>query len=214
MPISVGHIVDALSSLRGEAHLNEIVRRVLEIAPRPFPQDPGASVRARIQERCREAASFKNGDDLFESVHGIAARKGVWRLRADPLHPAEVDGMQDGADAFIDAAEGRVALRIHLRRERSRRLVEAFKAQLEAPVCEACGMNSNEVYGDLGGDYIEAHHKVPVAALDDSTRTRLSDLAALCANCHRIIHANNLLPVERLAEFLRQRRTNGGRSPR
>ena len=40
--------------------------------------------------------------------------------------------------------------------------------------------------------------KVPVASLDDSSKTRLADLAAVCANCHRIIHKNGLMPVERL----------------
>lgn len=206
MPISVGHIIEALSSLGGQAHLNEIVRRVAEIAPPPLPEDPGASVRARIQERCSEAASFKHGDDLFESVHGIEARRGVWRLRADPLNPTDADGIQDGADAFIEAQEGRANLRIHLRRERSRRLIEAFKATLDDPTCEACGMSFSEVYGELGAGYIEAHHKVPVASLDDGTKTKLSDLAAVCANCHRVIHTNDLMPVERLAHHLRQRR--------
>jgi len=213
MPISVGHIIEALSSLGGQAHLNEIVRRVKQIAPRPLPDDPGASVRARIQERCRQARSFQDGEDLFESVYGIPARKGVWRLRADPLNPAESDGTQDGADAFIDAAEGRTELRLHLRHERSRRLIRRFKAQLVDPACEACGMTFNGVYGHLGDGYIEAHHKVPVASLGDSSRTSLSDLAAVCANCHRIIHMNNLMPVEQLARHLRQRGTRGRRAP-
>jgi predicted HNH restriction endonuclease len=206
MPISVGHIIEALSSLGGEAHLDDIVRRVKEIAPLPFPSDPGASVRGRIQERCAETASYQGRENLFESVYGVKARRGVWRLRFDPLDPAQADGVQDGADAFIDADEGRVNLRIHLRRERSRKLIEAFKATLSNPSCEACGMEFSEIYGELGAGYIEAHHKIPVASLeDDGSKTRLSDLAALCANCHRVIHKNGLMSVEDLARVIAER---------
>lgn len=205
MPISVSHIVEALSSLGGEAHLDQIVERVELIAQPPLPADPGASIRARIQERCAEAASYKGGANLFESVFGVDARKGVWRLRADPLSPSNPDGIQDGADAFISAREGKAILKIHLRQERSRKLIEAFKASLTDLSCEACGMNFSEVYGDLGTGYIEAHHKVPVSSLRDGDETKLSDLAALCANCHRVIHKNNLMAVEDLASYLTRR---------
>jgi hypothetical protein len=207
MPISVSHIVEALSSLGGQAHLEEIVMRVKEIAPLPHPADAGASIRARIQERCAEAKSYKGGDNLFESAFGINARRGVWRLRSDPLSASNPDSIQDGAEAYISALEGKASLRIHLRRERSKKLIDAFKATLSDPACEACGMRFSEAYGDLGAGYIEAHHKVPVSSLVDGNETNLSDLAALCANCHRVIHKNGLMPVEELASFLVQRKS-------
>ena len=206
MTISIHHIVEALSSLGGQAHLSEIVQRVEQIAPPPLPADPGASIRARIQERCAEASSYKGGENLFESVYGVHARRGVWRLRLDALSPSNPDGVQDGADVFISAPEGKALLRIHLRRERSRKLVDAFKLTLSDPSCEACGMTFSEVYGELGAGYIEAHHKVPVSSLEDGHETKLSDLAALCANCHRVIHKNGLMPVGELASYLAKRK--------
>jgi putative restriction endonuclease len=210
MPISISHIVEALSSLGGEAHLNDIVQRVEQIAPAPLPADPGASIRARIQERCSAASSYKGREDLFESVFGVNARKGVWRLRSDTLSPSHPDGVQDGAEAFVSEPEGKATLRIHFRRERSKKLIEAFKSNLSDPSCEACGMKFSEVYGDLGAGYIEAHHKVPVSSLEEGSETRLSDLAALCANCHRVIHKNGLMPVEELAMFLAKRSPRNG----
>jgi hypothetical protein len=212
MPISVNHIIEALSSLGGEAHLDDIVRRVEQIAPPPLPADPGASIRARMQERCSEARSYKGDENLFESVFGVNARRGVWRLRSDPLSPSNYDSIQDGSEAFISAQEGKATLRIHLRRERSRKLIEAFKATLVDPSCEACGMVFSDVYGHLGAGYIEAHHTVPVSSLKDGEKTRLSDLAALCANCHRVIHKNALMPVEELALFLNQRKSGTRKS--
>jgi putative restriction endonuclease len=205
MPISVAHIVEALSSLGGTAHLDRIVAKVVEIAPAPLPNDPGASIRARIQERCRQAKSFKGGVDLFESVFGVDQRKGVWRLKSDPLAIDNSDGLIDGAETDIEADEGRATLRIHLRRERSRKLIAEFKARLRNFACEACGDDMAAIYGELGAGYIEAHHKVPVALIEEGEKTKLSDLAALCANCHRIIHRNGLMSVDALAAHLRSR---------
>lgn len=193
MGISVDHIVDALASLGGKAHLDDIVNRVSEIAPPPLPVDVGASVRARLQERCKEALSYKGGVDLFYSVYGIEARRGWWGLRHDPLSVSEPDGFQDGAEPFVDDEEGRATLRIHLRRERSSKLVRAFKESLTAVECAACGFDFEARYGALGRGYIEAHHTKPVASLVEGERTKLSDLVALCANCHRMVHRNGLL---------------------
>lgn len=205
LPISVPHIVEALSSLGGTAHLNDIVARVIRIAPPPLPDDPGASIRARIQERCRDTASYKGGVDLFESVYGVGARKGVWRLRFDPLSTGDPDNITDAAESEYEAEEGRATLRIHLRRERSRKLIREFKSTLKSLACEACGDDMGEIYGVLGAGFIEAHHKVPVSQIEEGERTKLSDLAALCPNCHRIIHRNNLMTVADLAAHLRAR---------
>lgn len=77
MGISVDHIIEALASLGGEAHLSEIESKVLEIAPLPHPVDPQASIRARIQERCMEASSYKGRKNIFESVYGVRAKGGI-----------------------------------------------------------------------------------------------------------------------------------------
>ncbi len=208
MPISVSHIVDALSILGGEAHLDAIVAQVRQIAPKPHPVAFGDIIRARLQERCREAKSYKPGaPDLFASVHGVAARQGVWRLKAaDPLSITNPDGMQDGVEADVGTEEGRASLRIHLRRERSRKLIADFKAQLASLECEACGFDFEKVYGPLGSAYIEAHHTIPVADLQEGAKTKLTDLAALCANCHRMVHRNGLMGVTELRAALMQAR--------
>ena len=202
MPISVSHIVEALSSLGGQAHLTDIVKRVVEIAPAPIPPSADAIVRGRLQNYSSDTKSFNKQADLFHCVYGVEARKGVWSLRSSSADEEPLDKVIDGAEAFLDALEGQVKLRIHLSRERSRKLIIAFKASLIDPHCEACGFNFNEKYGELGNNYIEAHHKVPIAELVEGAKTKLSDLAALCANCHRMIHANGLLSVEQLSAHL------------
>lgn len=207
MAVTLAYVVEALSQLGGTAHWRDIAAKVQEIAPDP-PQHVADVVRARLQESCLEARSTRKNapPDVFVSVHGVAARKGVWRLRSDVLSPDDPDSVLDPAEAEIGAKEGRATLRVHMRRERSRKLINDFKASLISFACEACGDDMEATYGELGTGYIEAHHKVPVALIEEGETTKLSDLAALCANCHRMIHRNGLMPVEDLAAHLRARR--------
>lgn len=56
--------------------------------------------------------------------------------------------------------------------------------------CEACGLMLIEKYGELGKEYIEAHHLKAFSALSEG-KIFLSidkDFAVLCPNCHRMIH--------------------------
>lgn len=207
MPIRPEHIVEALSQLGGEAHLDQLVPKVIELVPDHEAKDPAASVRARLQNYCAASPHYLEKSDLFESVHGLAKRAGVWRLKSDVLNPADPDGVLDSTEVEIEAEEGRAVLRVHLRRERSRKLINDFKASLTSFACEACGDDMEAIYGELGRGYVEAHHKVPVALIEEGSKTKLSDLAALCANCHRIIHRNGLMSVEALAAHIRERST-------
>ena len=97
-------------------------------------------------------------------------------------------------DEITEAAEGRVFTRLHRYRERNRALVERRKqGSMRAAgklACEACGFDFRETYGSRGEGYIEAHHTKPVHTLaEDGGTTKLEDLALVCANCHRMIHA-------------------------
>jgi 5-methylcytosine-specific restriction protein A len=91
--------------------------------------------------------------------------------------------------------------------ERSRALRQRKLAQVRdagRPVaCEVCGFDFEQAYGERGSGYIECHHILPLH-VSGSARTRLSELALLCANCHRVIHVRPpwLTPGE-LADLMR-----------
>ncbi len=82
-------------------------------------------------------------------------------------------------------------LAMHKRYERDRKLVreklEAAKAKGPL-VCEVCAFDFEATYGELGAGYIEVHHVKPVHTLKPGSKVKLSDLALLCANCHRMAH--------------------------
>ncbi len=65
--------------------------------------------------------------------------------------------------------------------------------------CQACSFVPT-VLGQL-----DVHHKSPIK--EGERKTRLEDVAVLCANCHRLAHAEDPpVPVERLAELTRDTR--------
>ena len=57
-------------------------------------------------------------------------------------------------------------------------------------VCQGCEFDFEKVYGELGKEYIEAHHLIPISELKKGESRKITDkdFSVLCANCHRMIH--------------------------
>jgi len=114
--------------------------------------------------------------------------------RATAAFRAAVD-IEPVVDGSIEdfGFEGDVAWQRHLKQERDAGLARRRKADALARDgrlnCEACGFDFEAIYGPRGRGVIECHH---VQALSDSKGKRVtqaSDLALLCSNCHRLVHA-------------------------
>jgi 5-methylcytosine-specific restriction protein A len=88
--------------------------------------------------------------------------------------------------------EGKLLTQLHKQKERNRRAIEKKKQKVLQEtgrlVCEVCGFDFAEYYGAIGHGFAECHHTIPVAQLTEDHRTRLAELAIVCANCHRMIH--------------------------
>ncbi len=110
---------------------------------------------------------------------------------AATLPPLEWTMAPDSSD-LDEAAEGRVLTRLHKIRERNHDIVERKKAKVLQETgclaCEVCSFDFTDRYGDLGHGFIECHHILPLSVLRPSQKTRLTDLALVCANCHRMLH--------------------------
>jgi 5-methylcytosine-specific restriction protein A len=91
-----------------------------------------------------------------------------------------------------EADEGSVMTRIHRIRERNRSLIQKKKDHHFNNngnlACECCGFDFGKSYGSHGDGFIECHHTKPVSELTPGEKTKISDLALLCSNCHRMIH--------------------------
>jgi hypothetical protein len=101
----------------------------------------------------------------------------------------------------IERQEGRRRLEMHFAIERATGIVREAKRQWRNAdsnlPCECCGFSFVHA---VGVDYVEAHHRVPLANLrpNEVCHTRVEDLARVCANCHRILHLRTDFTVDQL----------------
>ncbi len=110
-------------------------------------------------------------------------------------------------DSEANYREGTVSYRLHLYRERNKALVRKKKDDVLKKggklVCEVCGFDFEKQYGNLGRDFIECHHIVPLSEQGGEQKTRLKDLVLVCPNCHRMLHrGDNILSVDELKEIV------------
>lgn len=103
--------------------------------------------------------------------------------------------------------EGEVLEKQHKYKERNPKATKAKKASVLKKQgylqCEVCGFIFENTYGELGKDYIECHHIVPLSEIDVQRETKISDLALVCANCHRMLHRKKpLLSIQDLKKII------------
>ncbi len=160
------------------------------------------------------------GNRLDEVVwHEFSERPDHLRATALAIRKA-VDGAPDTLlpepseeeEGLFEASEGKILTRVHRTRERNRTIVDKVKARAlkaeGALRCQACDFDFADRYGAHGEGFIEAHHIRPIHTLPDNGKTRLSDFALLCANCHRVIHRSRpWLTVEQLQAIVASKKS-------
>ncbi|MER5948270.1 HNH endonuclease [Streptomyces sp. NPDC001904] len=156
-----------------------------------------------------------NGGALdVEVLHDFLSRPAEMGKAAELLRQGITAGnlvsppLDEDLDAY-SAPEGRLLMSRHRRRERNKGLrkkkIAAVLQRGGTLACEACGFDFEEVYGDRGSGYIECHHVVPLHEAGEG-RTKLNDLALICANCHRMIHRRAPWPTPKQLRILLQSR--------
>ena len=124
---------------------------------------------------------------------------------------ATVDYRDLAATDLEGFEEGGVQFRLHRLKERKSRAVRRKKEivleRTGALLCESCDFDFEHVYGLLGKNFAECHHRTPLSRLTERHKTRLSELAIVCSNCHRMIHRSKpMLTVEQLRIIVLERR--------
>ncbi len=106
-----------------------------------------------------------------------------------------------------ESDESRVVMRVHKARERDPNLIARKKTSvlraLGKLACEVCAFDFLVSYGERGDGFIECHHTKPVSELKPGQKTKLSDLALVCSNCHRMIHRRApMISIDELRRML------------
>ena len=176
-------IIEVLKSLGGHAYLSDIYAAFYILsADENIPKSYQAIIRATLERSSSDSSVFEGKEDLFYSIGGIGS--GHWGLR----NYTKTELTQED-DEFC---EGKLFLKKHLYRERNPRLIieakRRFINQNGKLFCEICGFDFKDKYGELGNDFIEAHHIKPVSSMNDGDKTKIEDIIMVCSNCHSMIH--------------------------
>ena len=161
-----------------ETYGNEIRREILEIDPRFYP--------------------FNTYGDTIHTVQGIYLARCTDHLYLLIKTIAKLEEDISDDKRGIDSPHSEYSEALRYSREkyfwaRNRGLAREAKKYYGFR-CQICESTYEEIYGDLGKNYIECHHLNPVSerAEEEWTkeiRTNIKDVTILCANCHRIVHS-------------------------
>lgn len=160
--------------------------------------------------------SFRNADGVtfkLQNLRSVATGKGLGNVSGTDrqiwtefgLYPEKVkqlaglirlgveltksvhEGVQDDEEEFF---EGRVLTELHKRIERDpkiRQRILATRRKLGSLTCDMCSRPSRCADSRFEDATFEAHHLIPLGTTANR-KTRLADIALLCANCHRLLH--------------------------
>lgn len=161
----------------------------LNIDLRPLDQsnDTAFYEAANICAKFYPKGNLPNEAQLIEDlVNMIRLYETLIQVEANSeVSSTTVEGDEPPAMEYEDATR----FRMHKRIERNANLAKAVK-KYHGYTCQVCNINFEARYGEIGKEYIEAHHLKPLSTLKGQkvAMDPVKDFAVLCANCHRMIH--------------------------
>jgi 5-methylcytosine-specific restriction protein A len=135
--------------------------------------------------------TLPNEDQLVADLHQI-----LWAYHALTFRGGVSSDVDDASETSVLPGSASLTIRekrqykLHKRIERNAKGGRLAK-QLHGTTCQVCCFNFAAFYGEIGKDFIEAHHLKPLAMLAENVVVEYNvatDFAVLCPNCHRMIH--------------------------
>jgi 5-methylcytosine-specific restriction protein A len=113
----------------------------------------------------------------------------VRRIAAAIQSGIAIVGSEQLPEVEQELPEGRLLTALHLRRERHPKVRKMLiDARGHGGLrCEICDLSRPDLEISMQEAIFEAHHLVPLADAGER-KTKLADLALLCACCHRLLH--------------------------
>lgn len=146
-------------------------------------------------------------DDAIRTAKPLAIPKNIFNTKNYRIvRPTEIDKktfdmLYDLAQEYSEEEdygydgefpEGREVEKKHKLRERNQAAIRTAKELLKKKhgklFCQVCGFDFYSKYGEIGRDFIEGHHTLPISELKGEVKTKVEDIALVCSNCHRMLH--------------------------
>jgi hypothetical protein len=165
-----------------------------DVAPTDLPLSLPITCRSNLSDLSNPWAQRFPAFFLLTNPASVPAAA---KVLAEVSYPKSMSGVSRSREVVTandeeEFTEGREQIHLHRRKERNRKAVHRKKERFQAIhgnlFCEVCVFDVADVYGPLGDGFAECHHCVPLGNLTEEHRIRLSELAIVCANCHRMLH--------------------------
>lgn len=140
-----------------------------------------------IEELNKEELNY---DQLIK--HGLKTTQSMSRMSEELIKYIEeicnADDMQyyEEKECFEEGKTKQVFVNSFERNKRARQECINYYGEYK---CQICGFNFEKVYGEIGKDFIEVHHKVPLSEIGNNYIVNpKNDLLPVCPNCHAMLH--------------------------
>lgn len=125
-------------------------------------------------------------EPLLEKRESVAVAEADKEGRPGSANPSSAEKLPSYDESLTTRiTEGGVKKTFSTTYERDPRLRRAA-LEIHGYSCLACGFNFEDHYGQVGKDFIEVHHMIPLA--EGERESDPNNLIPLCSNCHRMIH--------------------------
>ena len=159
-----------------------------------FRNPAGVSFKLQNLQSVETGRGLKNVSQMDREIWAEFNRNPKELARLAKLIRAEIGFVADSTtnthDDDSEFYEGRLITILHRTRERDSRVRNRLleSRRMDGPLtCDLCRCRSNSTKPGFVDTIFEVHHLKPLS-LELAKSTRLSELALLCANCHRLIH--------------------------
>ncbi|MEE1132200.1 MAG: HNH endonuclease [Caryophanon sp.] len=175
-----------------------------------------AAIVKRIMKRRHDVAYPKREDGTYRYWNtlfygGDAEKKGMyyWQLRDElkealtrylQKEPAQIaqEISHTEAEVLYEGAKKSIIVNRYERNETARKQCLAHYGY----TCTVCELRFEEMYGDIGENFIEVHHVTPLHTINERYVVNpIRDLRPVCSNCHSMLHRGNVL-IEELRDVL------------
>ncbi|MFL5754107.1 MAG: HNH endonuclease [Bacteroidia bacterium] len=140
--------------------------------------------------------------DKIISLSGISIERDEKRLVKYPTNDLK-QGLEEAYESY-ELTEGAKKFRYSAYHERNPHL-RLLAILIHGYDCQVCKFNFKEFYGEIGEGFIHIHHLKPISSYGKNNKVNpKEDLAALCANCHSMVHRykNKIVSLEELRLYI------------